>query len=193
MEDERKRRRKVAWVANEVMPHEPLVRAWLARSMVSRDEIDDLIQDAYCSLWSLENVEHIQRPDAFFFQTVRNLLINQIKRARIVRIDRIAEIEFLGIGDEAPSPERIVGDRMEWDRLQLLIDALPERSREVFYLRKVNGMPQREIAARLGVTENVVENEGANGLRSILQALRGQGETIASEYEARRKQFGKKS
>ena len=49
------RRRKLsAWVAREVMPHEGAVRAWLARSRVSPEDSEDMIQEAYCALAALD-------------------------------------------------------------------------------------------------------------------------------------------
>jgi DNA-directed RNA polymerase specialized sigma24 family protein len=48
-------------------------------------------------------------------------------------------------------------------------------------MRKVEGISQREIAARLGVSESIVENEGARGLRLILKALRDCGENGKQE------------
>lgn len=166
------RRRIVAWVATQVMPHEPGVRAWLRRALVSQDDVDDLIQEAYCRLSALQTVDHIQRPDGYFFQTVRMLLADRVRRSRIVRIESVTEIDQLPIYSEEVSPERITGARRELARVQQLIDGLPARCREIFVLRKIHGLPQREIAERLGVTESTVENDGAKGLRMIMKALR---------------------
>ena len=77
------RRRIVAWVASSVMPHEPFVRAWLRQKLQSREDIDDLIQEAYAKLSALTSIDHITRPETFFFQVVRNLLIDQIRHARV--------------------------------------------------------------------------------------------------------------
>lgn len=186
MKDAQKRRELVLWVAHRVMPHEPVVRAWLARSSVSREDADDIVQEAYCRISALSETDSIARPGAFFFQVVRNILLNQIKRARIVRIDALTEIDLLVLDDDLPSPERSAGDRLEWDRIRALIDTLPERCRQIFELRKVEGLSQREIATRLGITENVVENEAANGLRALVAQLRLQGDMIDQEYRARR-------
>lgn len=175
------RRRIVAWVATHVMPHEGAVRAWLRRSLVSRDDIDDLIQEAYCRIAALEEVDHITRPDGYFFQIVRNLLGDQVRRARIVRIETVTEIDSLSLYSEEPSPERITAARRELARVQELMEGLPERCRRVFELRKVHRIPQREIAAMLGVNESTVENEGAKGLRLILKALRDEGALEGNE------------
>ncbi|EHN76805.1 RNA polymerase sigma-24 factor, partial [Streptomyces coelicoflavus ZG0656] len=48
---------------------------------------------------------------------------------------------------------------------------LPDRCRRIFEMRRILGLSQREIARQLGVSENVVENEAARGLKAILAAL----------------------
>jgi RNA polymerase sigma factor (sigma-70 family) len=166
------RRRIVAWVGAQVMPYEPGVRAWLRRSLVSQDDIDDLIQEAYCKLAALDGVDHIARPDAYFFQTVRMLLAEQVRRSRIVRIETVTEIDALPIYSDEPSPERITAARRELAKVRQLIEGLPDRCRRIFELRKIHGVPQREIARMLGVTESTVENDGVKGMRLIMQALR---------------------
>lgn len=165
------RRKIVRWVGTEVMPHERGVRLWLTRSGVPEGDVDDLIQEAYCRMSALDSVDHIARPDSYFFQIARNLLIEQVRRSRIIRFETAAALENLSDDDHA-SPERITAGRRELERVQGLISGLPERCRRIFELRKIHGLSQKEIAARLGVTESVVENDGAKGLRLILKGLR---------------------
>lgn len=165
------RREVVAWVGGHILPHEADVRAWLRRAGNRPDEIDDIVQEAYCRLAALPGVEHIANGRAYFFQTARNIAIERIRRARIVRIDSVTEIDALNVVDSEPSPERIVAGRRELRRVQELIEGLPPRCRDIFKLRRVHGMPQREIARRLGVSENVVEMQATRGLRLILRAL----------------------
>ncbi len=168
--------RLVAWVSTQVMPHEPAVRAWLKRSMVSTEDADDLIQEAYANLASLDAFEQIARPDGYFFQIVRNLLTSQIRRARIVRIESVAEIDTLVTGSDDPSPERVTAAKRELEMVQRVIAGLPDRCRRIFEMRKIEGLSQREIADRLKVTESIVENDGVKGMRLIMQAMRETGE-----------------
>jgi RNA polymerase sigma factor (sigma-70 family) len=122
-------------------------------------------------LAALSNIEHISEPRAYFFQAARSVALEQIRRARVVRIETVSEIEALDLALEDPSAERIVSGRRELERVRGLIAALPDRCRKIFELRKIDGVPQREIARRLGVTEHVVENEAVRGLRAILAAM----------------------
>ncbi|USQ98462.1 RNA polymerase sigma factor [Caulobacter sp. RL271] len=165
------RARVVAWLGREILPHEAAVRAWLRRSFAAAGDVDDIIQETYCRLAALTNIEHIDEPRGYFFQAARSVALEQIRRARVVRIETVSEIESLDLALEEPSAERIVSGRRELERVRGLIAALPERCRRIFEMRKIEGVPQREIARRLGVTEHVVENEAVRGLRAILAAM----------------------
>jgi RNA polymerase sigma factor (sigma-70 family) len=169
------RRLRIAmWVADTVMPHEANVRAWLVRARVPQEDIDDLIQESYCSLAGLDTVDHIDRPDAYFFSTVRNLLSRKLRRAAVVPIATIAEIE--SFDDDRPSPEREVAGRRDYDRVRALIATLPEPSRQVVQMRRLEGRPQREIAAELGISEGMVEWHVHKGVQSVLKRMRGDDE-----------------
>ena len=159
-------------MAARVMPHEPAVRKWLQRSKVAESEIDDLVQQAYCRLAELESVEGIRSPEAYFFEVVRRLFLANVRRARVVSIETVAEVDALNVYADEPSPERVVAARRELDEVMRLIARLPVRCRRIFELRKIQGLSQREIATALGIAETTVENEVAKGLRLISRALR---------------------
>jgi RNA polymerase sigma factor (sigma-70 family) len=161
----------VGWVATQILPHERDVRAWLRRTGAPEHDIDDFVQEAYCRLAALHSVSHIGHGRAYFFQTVRNIAVERMRRARVVSINYVTEIDSLNVVDNEPSPERIAASRCELRRVKLLIESLPEKCREIFKLRRMQGISQREIARLLGVTENVVEMQTTRGLRLILQAL----------------------
>ena len=160
----------MAWVGKEILPHEAAVRAWLRRS-IGPDELEDVIQQSYAQIASLSDVSHIRSGRSYFYATARSIVLMRLRRARIVRIDTMAELgNYDAIGEE-PSPERVAAGRSELERVRKLIDALPDRCGQVIRMRKVDGLSQREVAERLGVTEHVVENDVAKGLKFILQAI----------------------
>jgi RNA polymerase sigma-70 factor (ECF subfamily) len=156
------------------MPHEAGVRAWLVRARVAREDADDLIQESYCSLAGLDSIDHIDRPDAYFFSTVRNLLARKLRRAAVVPIATIAEIE--SFDDDRPSPEREVAGRRDYDRVRALIDRLPDPCCRVVRMRRLEERPQREIAQALGISEGMVEWHVYNGVKSLLKMMRNEDE-----------------
>lgn len=162
-------------MGSNIVPHEADLRARLRRMAVPEQEIGDIVQDAYVRISKLDGIGHIQSGRGYFFTTARMVLLERIRRDRIVRIDSMTEMEALTLADEDPGPERQVSGRQELARVRALIEALPDRCRQIFELRRIQGVPQREIAARLGIPEHTVEAQAIRGLKLILKALAGEG------------------
>ncbi|MDB5582303.1 MAG: polymerase, sigma-24 subunit, subfamily [Bradyrhizobium sp.] len=160
----------MAWVGSEVLPHERDVRNWLRRS-VDPSDLEDVIQEAYCRLSTLDTIDHIQSGRAYLFTTARNVVLERLRRARIVSIEAVTEIDALGILVDEPSPERIAAGRRELARVKRLIDALPDRCRRILELRKIDGLPQREVALAMSIPEYTVEYEVSRGLKLIMKAI----------------------
>src|SRR3546814_12337166 len=97
-------------------------------------------------------------------------MLQRIRRNRIVRIDHLTDAQALALEDDAPGPDRHVAARRELARVRRMIDDLPPRCREIFELRRVEGVSQREIAERLDRPEHTVETQAIRGLKLILKA-----------------------
>jgi RNA polymerase sigma-70 factor (ECF subfamily) len=164
------RRARVAWLASNILPYEKEVRGWLRRSFRSHADIDDVIQESYCRIWSAKADEAIAAPRAYFYQTVRSVLIDQQRRARIVSIEAVADVDTLAVPGDELSPERITAGRLEMERLHSVLATLPERARRVLEMRRIWGISQKEIARTLGVSEAIVENDVVRALRHVLKA-----------------------
>jgi len=165
------RKEIVAWVGSQVLPHEGAVRAWLKRWMGRAQDIEDVIQEAYCRLASMSDVSHIVSGRAYLFQTTRNIVLEQVRRSKIVNIQNVADLASLSAIDESPPPEQVVSGVRELQRVQQMIDQLPRPCRRVFVLRRVYGESQRDIARRFGISESAVEKQAMRGLKLILKAL----------------------
>ncbi len=166
------RRRLAAWVLREVMPHEPGIRVWLRQRGQSAEDIDDLIQEGYAKLAGVTAFAQIAQPGGYFFQIVRNLMIDSIRHARVVRIDTVGHLVDQGGGSDDVTPERIALVRDELSSVMRCLETLPDRCRAIFKLRKIDGLSQREIAAKMGVSESIVENDAAKGLTLLMRAMR---------------------
>lgn len=161
-------RERTRWFLRNILPHEPALRGWLSRGVPVGIDPDDVIQEAYAILAEQESVEGIRHPRAYLFQVARSIVVRHVRRARIVSIQTVEDLERLEHPDEAASPERLAIDRDELRRLAQAIAAMPAKTREAFVLRRVKGLPQREIAARMRISENTVETHISRGVLFLI-------------------------
>jgi RNA polymerase sigma-70 factor (ECF subfamily) len=172
------------WLMAHVLPHEPALRSWLQRKRMGDLEVDDVIQETYTILAERESVEEILNPKAYTFQTAYSVIINHLRRSRIVSIRTAADVEDLGVMIDEPSLERQIADRDELRHVVDAIAALPEKCREVFILWRIECLSQRDIAARLGISENTVEKHVSKGIR-LLMNIFGRGGKGAGQASKR--------
>lgn len=159
------------WVGREILPHERELRTWLRRRLLAAADVEDVVQECYCRLAQLPDVSHITLPRAYLFTMARNLAEQQRKRARVVRIETMADATDAQLASDPLSPDRFAAARQELGRVQAALATLPERAQLIFMMRKVEGRSQKEIAQVLGVSEAVVENEASRSLRAVLRQL----------------------
>jgi RNA polymerase sigma-70 factor (ECF subfamily) len=150
------------WFARHVLPHEADLRRWLSR-FASDLDIDDIVQETYAGM--ARHFGQVREPRAFMFAVARNAVIATLKQKRIVRIVAIADLDSFPLVDGGATGEQSLVGREELEMLQAAIADLPDRCREVLTLRKIEGVPQREVAARLGLSESTVEKHVSAGIR----------------------------
>jgi RNA polymerase sigma factor (sigma-70 family) len=163
------------WFAEEVQPHEASLRAYLRHSLSSLADVDDLMQECYARLLRERARGVVRSHRAFLFAVARNAVRDLLRRRAVSDAIPITENSALPVLDDGPNVIDFVARREELAILTEAIRALPERCRHVFLLRKIQGLSQKEIAARLGITENTVETLVAKGARRCADHLRAHG------------------
>jgi RNA polymerase sigma factor (sigma-70 family) len=162
---------RALWLGRHVLPHEPQLRAWLRRRSRGGLEVEDVIQETYTRLVAQESVAHVHDAKSYTFQVASSVVIDHLRRMKVVPISSVPDLDYLEVMSEDPSPERQAIDRDELNRLAHMIASLPGRVRDVFTLRRVHGLSQREVAQRLGLSESTVEKHMARGFLIMLELL----------------------
>lgn len=159
------------WFVSEILPLEAALMRFLRRNWRDESDLADLRQEVYVRLYESAARSMPAQAKPFMFTTARNLLIDRARRAQIVAIDTVADLEALDISVEELTPERHASGRGELRMLQSAFETLPPRCRQVVELRKIEGLSQREVAQRLGITEDTVERQVSLGIRALADAL----------------------
>lgn len=130
---------------------------------------EDIVQDAWVRLASRDTAD-VAAPEAFVFRVAGNLAVDQQRRDQR-RGDSVDPETISGMAGEVPSAERQLIDRQTLQRVLSAANTLPPRCRDVFVMRKLEGLDQAEIARRLGISRNMVEKHLRRALETLSTAL----------------------
>jgi len=166
---------RAIWLARHVLPHEPALRAWLRHKASLGFDLDDVVQETYAILVAKASIETIRNPKTYAFQIAWSVILQQLRRAHIVPINAVADIEALAAATDEPSPEDTVLARDELAMIRRAIAELPRQTRQAFVMRRIDGLSQSEIARRMKLSEHTVEKHIARGIKLLLAAVAGGG------------------
>ena len=91
-----------AWFVREVLPLEADLMQYLHHNWRNQSDIADLRQDVYVRVLEGAKRKIPERARQFVFTTARNLLVDRVRRERIVPFDAVADADALGLEMDAP-------------------------------------------------------------------------------------------
>lgn len=172
-----------AWFVREVLPLEAMLMRFLARNWRNKSDLEDLRQEIYAQVLDAAEADIPEQAKPFVFSVARNLLIDRFRKQHVVPIEAVAELDSLNIPADEPGPERNVMARDMLRRLQSAIDQLPPRCREAVVLKRIEGLSRREIAQRMGITEQTVSDHIAYGMRLLANVLYGEPPELEATHD----------
>lgn len=137
-----------------------VLRAFLSRRVPAAD-VDDLLQDCYLKVSAgLPTLAEQERLGGWIFRIAHNLAVDHLRRRRHELRDRAEQDVVDSQAGATPDLQFEVGS---W--LGPMVERLPQKYAEVLRLSEIEGLPHREIAARLGLS--------VSGVKSRVQRGRG--------------------
>ncbi len=158
------------------------------RHLRNPSSAEEVVQDAFVRLvQNAADFKHEARFSTWMFTIVRNLCIDQIRKASLRRHPSLEEPKRASGGekegptlgeqtaDSRANVERTAVSTEIRERLMQAVEQLPDEQREVFLMREVSNLPFKEIAEIVGIPENTVKSRMRYALERLQAAL--------SEYE----------
>jgi RNA polymerase sigma factor (sigma-70 family) len=136
----------------------------------SREDAEDLIQEAMLRLYVYAKDDAVVNEEAFLRHAAHNLAIDQYRRDRlgllmevpIEDVDRQSPLIAQG-----PTPDQILETRQCLDDVAGLLDALNPRTREIYFACRA-GYTYAEIADDLRIAETTVKRHMARAKLTIM-------------------------
>ena len=139
--------------------HNGVLVGYLTGRLQSEQEAKEVAQEAYVRLLQLQEPGTPGLPRAYLFKTATNLAIDRLRHRRV----RHRAEEQPGSFDdsnttssELDDPARQLIAREQADQLLGYLQELPIKCQRVFNLHRFEGIPQHEVASRLGFSERMV-------------------------------------
>lgn len=147
--------------------------------VLSEEDAENIVQDVFTDLWGKKEIlTYNINLVAFLFASVKNRSIDHLRHKVIVReaIDQIQEEYQLTLKVKLASLELFNHSYLTHQDLEKkiteVIDALPQKCREIFIKSKLEGKKQKEIAEELNISVKTVENQMNIAYRKLRYILR---------------------
>jgi RNA polymerase sigma-70 factor (ECF subfamily) len=160
-----------------VHPHGPQLKAYLRGKFPSVRDVDDVVQESYLRVWKRQAVQPIQSAKSFLFMVAQRIAVDLLRRNRSSPIDPLGSFAASSVLDEAPNAAEALSSREKLDMLLDAMAALPARCYQVLVLHKIEGLSQREVADRLGISERTVQCHTLTAIQRCEDHLRRRGVT----------------
>jgi RNA polymerase sigma-70 factor (family 1) len=134
----------------------------------SKEVAQDMVQEVFVDLLEKYEGRQIQNLQAYLKQSVRYQCLNWIRNNKI----RSEHLDRMKIILETNNIEESIDVSHINDTIKEVLERLPERCREVYTMSRSEGFTNQEIANKLEININTVENHLTKALRAIRLKLR---------------------
>ncbi len=144
-----------------------LVRFLLARG--AGDAAEDLVHEVWLKVAKRLDGP-IGNPLAYLYRAADTAMIDRYRARRQAERRDHDWLDGQGEANEAaaPTPDRIVAARQAAAQVDATLAALPPRAASIFRRSRIDGVPQRQIAAEMGISLSTVEADLRAACRAVL-------------------------
>ena len=159
------------------LENEASIRRVLSRFTKHPQQIDDFAQETFMRAFAAELKQEIRDPKAFLFQVAKNVALSHLRKNRRNPTDWLEDSggSDLLIDENQISGEDWYNGRQKLALLAMAVAQLPPKCRKAFLLRRIDGLPYKQIASRMNISVSAVEKHVAAGLLKCSVFMREKG------------------
>ncbi len=126
------------------------------------DHAKEIVQIVFIKLWEKREDLTIKNLTSYLYQAVKNRALNHVR-------DQKKTIVLYQQADAPVEEER--KPELGIESLHEAIALLPDRCKEIFVLKRMNGMTYKQISEKLSLSEKTVENQMGIALKKLKESL----------------------
>jgi RNA polymerase sigma-70 factor (ECF subfamily) len=146
---------------------------YFQRRGIDPAECEDLTQEVFLRIVRSGKADELERFEGYVFTTAASVLADRARRRSVRHASTHVQFDVELHGDIQPSADEALIAREGLRATSLALMKLPERTRTIFILKRVEGFSNPEIATRLGLSISAVEKHMVRATRHILSRAGG--------------------
>ena len=147
----------------------PSLMRYFQRRVRNAAEVNDLVQEVFLRLLVRGGVQNMGQVGGYVFETASNILKDRQRRRSVRHAEEHVSFDPQIHEVESISTERVYSGRQQLRAAALVLLELPERTRTIFILRRLEGMQYQAIADRLGISVSAVEKHMIRATRRLTE------------------------
>lgn len=147
------------------------VKGFAVKIVPAQVDPEEIVQEVFVKLWlKKEAVDPGKDFQSYLFSIAKHLVLDHLKSAVNRKLYFVGEHFQQDLLIDEGQENTLQEDAEE--KLQRLIDEIPERRREIFRLSRFEGLSYKQIAERLNISENTVDSQIRNALAFLRKEFR---------------------
>lgn len=136
--------------------------------------IDDILQEVFVKIWqNRKRIKNASTFNSYIFTITRNLLLNKL-RSNLNNQKIKDEVRKLAVASEYSLVEQIEYQDLK-EKIDNIVNELPERQKEIFVLSRTEGLSHKEIAEKFKISTKTVEYHITLAVRFLKDKMKGLG------------------
>jgi RNA polymerase sigma-70 factor (ECF subfamily) len=151
------------------------IRSFFYYKTSSKETADDLYQDLMIRLIRSGKIKQANNPKSYLFRAASNL-VKDYYRKKSNEQDTLSQIKDRTEFDHDPiTAERILIAQQKFKIVEDALDELPDRCRQIFWMVRLEGKKQQDVAETLNISLRTVENNLRKALLHCQHRLEEKG------------------
>lgn len=131
---------------------------FLFQLLHSKEDAEEIVQEAFIKIWEKrEEFKEEHSFNSFLFTIAKNSFLN-LNRKKINRRVIDNHLDFVEVTSSVNTDDYVIFQETK-DILNLIINDLPPKRKEIFLLRRIEGLTRKEIAKELGISVITVDSQ----------------------------------
>ena len=149
----------------------PRLYAFSKSFLKVEDDINDILQEVFIKLWdNRHNIKNVETFNAWIFTVAKNAIVTYF-RQKVRHHDFETRVRKLAVSGEIEFNDHLEYKDLK-EKVDRIVDQLPEKRRKIFRLSREEGLSNREIAQQLEISIKTVEDHMLYAVRFLRRNLK---------------------